>query len=240
MALLGEDLAWPWGQNTQGQIGNRSTSPSVASPVQVQFLRRMIGLSASTHVLTVDSNGFVWGWGYNGYGQLGAGSAITYQIAPLQIAGISNVTAVAAGAFFSLALRADGTVWAWGLNDSGQLGDGTTTLRTSPVQVPGLTDVMAISAGNNQSAALRSDGTVWTWGLNSTRQLGIGTQGGFQGLVPVQVPGLSGGTAVGAGVEHAVAVLSDGTALAWGGNLWDQIGDGVSGSRLSAGLVPMP
>ncbi|WP_395836206.1 RCC1 domain-containing protein [Cystobacter fuscus] len=82
---------------------------------------------------------------------------------------------VIAGATHSLALRSDGTVWAWGNNDNGQLGDGTTTHRLSPVQVPGLTGVVALAAGNSYSMAMLSDGTVRTWGNNNHGQLGNGT-----------------------------------------------------------------
>ncbi|WNG19042.1 hypothetical protein F0U63_33420 [Cystobacter fuscus] len=86
-----------------------------------------------------------------------------------------KVVSVIAGATHSLALRSDGTVWAWGNNDNGQLGDGTTTHRLSPVQVPGLTGVVALAAGNSYSMAMLSDGTVRTWGNNNHGQLGNGT-----------------------------------------------------------------
>jgi alpha-tubulin suppressor-like RCC1 family protein len=85
------------------------------------------------------------------------------------------VRSVSAGLQFSVALKNDGTVWAWGLNDVGQLGDGTTTNRTRPVQVKGLGDVTAIAAGTGHSLALKRDGTLWAWGGNSLGQLGDGT-----------------------------------------------------------------
>ncbi len=82
--------------------------------------------------------------------------------------------AVSAGGLYSLALRGDGTVWAWGANNSGELGDGITTQRLTPVQVPGLTGVTALAAGRDYMLALRGDGTVWGWGANGDGQLGDG------------------------------------------------------------------
>lgn len=92
---------------------------------------------------------------------------------------------VAAGGVHSLALKDDGTVWAWGFNDTGQLGDGTTTDRNTPVQVSALSDIAAIAAGYDHSLALKSDGTVWAWGYNYDGQLGDGTT--YNRNIPVQV-----------------------------------------------------
>ena len=110
----------------------------------------------------------------------------------------------------SLALRNDGTVWAWGRNVSGQLGDGTTTQRNTPVQVSGLSSVQAIAAGSEYSLALKNDGTVWAWGFNGTGQLGDGTT--TQRNTPVQVSGLSGVQAIAAGLQHGLAAGGDNTA----------------------------
>ncbi|MBY9081309.1 RCC1 domain-containing protein, partial [Paenibacillus sp. CGMCC 1.18879] len=91
------------------------------------------------------------------------------------ISTLSGVTAIAAGSSHSLALKSDGSVWAWGYNGGGQLGDNSTTQRSVPVQVTGLTEVTAIAGGNNHSLALKSDGSVWAWGYNGGGQLGDGT-----------------------------------------------------------------
>src|SRR5207237_805117 len=95
--------------------------------------------------------------------------------AAAQIATLSSVIASAAGSVHSLALKNDGTVWSWGGNTNGQVGDGTTNQRTSPVQVTTLSSVIAIAAGADHSLALKSDGTIWTWGKNSSGQIGDGT-----------------------------------------------------------------
>ncbi|HEY0096920.1 MAG TPA: hypothetical protein VGB96_21510, partial [Archangium sp.] len=123
---------------------------------------------------------------------------------------------VATGYFHSLKLNLDGTVWAWGYNASGQLGNGTTTQSTTPVRVLGLGNVQSIAAGDHHSLALKKDGTVWTWGNNSHGQLGDGTT--TNRTTPVQVAGLSGVMNVTAGWFSSLALKQDGTVWAWGDN----------------------
>ena len=138
--------------------------------------------------------------------------------------------AVAAGGSHSVLLMRDGTVWSWGANADGQLGNGTTEASMTPVRVEGLTGVKSVAAGDHHTVALKSDGTVWTWGKNHRGQLGNGSTVANSPL-PVQagVEGdyLTGVTAIAAGVEHTVALKSDGTVWAWGNNLYGQLGDGT-------------
>ena len=133
--------------------------------------------------------------------------------------------AIASGINYSLFLKSDGTVWATGLNSSGQLGDGTTTNRSSAVPV--MSGVSAISAGGSHSLFLKSDGTVWVTGLNSSGQLGDGSSTSRN--TPVQV--MSGVSAFSAGVNHSLFLKSDGTVWASGSNSYGQLGDGSSTSR---------
>ncbi len=134
--------------------------------------------------------------------------------------------AIAAGGNHSLALKSNGTVWAWGYNGYGQLGDGTTTRRLEPVQITGLTGVIAIAAGGNHSLALRGNGTVWAWGLNTNGQLGNGTT--TSSSTPVQVSNLSGIAAIAAGGNHSLALTTGGGVKAWGYNASGQLGNGTT------------
>jgi alpha-tubulin suppressor-like RCC1 family protein len=144
------------------------------------------------------------------------------------ITGPWTTGAIAAGAGHSLAIRPDGTLWAWGANNFGQLGDGTTTPRAVPV-IDSLTAVRAVAAGGSHSLALRDGGSVWAWGSNANGQLGDGTTTQRNG--PVQVTGLSGIVAVSAGGAHSLALKSDGTVFAWGLNSNGQLGDGSTTPR---------
>jgi len=156
-------------------------------PVPVTGLRNVRGVSAGYwHSLALLNDGSVWAWGDNGYGQAGVPRYSSFLLFPERIPELSGVTAVSAGHRHSLALKADGTVWAWGYNDLGQIGDGTTTNRPSPVQVGGLTGVVAVSAGTYHSLALKSDGTVVAWGDHSSGQLGTGTV--LYSTLPTAVP----------------------------------------------------
>jgi alpha-tubulin suppressor-like RCC1 family protein/pimeloyl-ACP methyl ester carboxylesterase len=136
---------------------------------------------------------------------------------------------VAAGPYHTVALKSDGTIWAWGRN-GGQLGDGTTTTRLAPVQASNLTGVVSVAAGDSHTVAVKSDGSVWAWGSNFSGQLGDGTT--TTRLAPVQVSNLTGVVSVAAGGTHTVAVKSDGSVWAWGNNNVGQLGDGSQTTRL--------
>jgi len=128
------------------------------------------------------------------------------------------------------------SVWAWGWNGAGQLGDGTTSDRPRPVKVPNLSDVVGVSAGGYHTLALKGDGTVWAWGWNGVGQLGDGTT--VNRPAPVRVPGLSGVVAISAGTFHSLALLGDGTVRAWGWNYFGQLGDDTTVDRSSPVAVP--
>jgi hypothetical protein len=151
------------------------------------------------------SDGSVWSWGYNATGQLGNGTTTDSDV-PVPVSGLSGVTAVAGGAFHSLAIVNNGTVWGWGRNNDGQLGNGTTTDSHVPVQVSGLSGEISVAAGALHSLALGSDGAISTWGSNAYGQLGNGTT--TDSDVPVTVSGVSGVTAVAAGTYHSIALVA--------------------------------
>ncbi|MHB1418241.1 MAG: RCC1 domain-containing protein [Bacillota bacterium] len=143
-------------------------------------------------------------------------------------------------AFHTLALKSDGTVWAWGANNSGQLGNGTTTNSSVPVQVNNLANIIAVAAGGAHSLALKADGTVWAWGNNYYGQIGDGTFANRN--TPVQVKKvdgtyLTGIIAIAAGNVHSLVLKSDGSVWAWGHNGYYQLGDGTQISSIVAKQV---
>jgi alpha-tubulin suppressor-like RCC1 family protein len=140
------------------------------------------------------------------------------------------VEQAAAGSSHGLALRSDGTVWAWGLNGAGELGDGTTTSRSTPVQVTGLSGVTQVAACGAFSLALRSDGTVWAWGDNRAGELGRGMTSNHE-VTPARVARLAGVIKISAGSDFSLALCSDGTVSAWGDNRRGQLGNSTAAGR---------
>ncbi|WP_147446540.1 Ig-like domain-containing protein [Corallococcus sp. CA047B] len=135
-----------------------------------------------------------------------------------------------AGSYYStMALKQDGTVWTWGRNNFGNLGDGTTVNRDTPVQVQGLTGVTAIAPGDTHMLALKQDGSVWAWGDNGAYELGDGTTVPRPTAGPV--PGLTDVVAIASGGYHSLALKQDGTVWAWGWNIDGSLGDGSKAAR---------
>jgi alpha-tubulin suppressor-like RCC1 family protein len=224
LAVLADGTVTSWGLNHVGQLGDSYYGDQL-KPTGVNVLGAVERVSAGLlHNLARKRDGTAWAWGWNHYGQLGTGSPAEDSAVPVQVSGLSQVKGVAAGGLHSLALRNDGRVWAWGVDNVGQLGVGPGGDSRVPVPVPGLTGVVEVSAGAFHNLALRSDGTVWTWGWNYFGQLGVGSTADSQ--VPVQVPGLSGVVAVAAGYHHSLALRADGTVWAWGLGHVGQLGNG--------------
>ncbi|OQA05721.1 MAG: Regulator of chromosome condensation (RCC1) repeat protein [bacterium ADurb.Bin374] len=263
LAVQNDGSLWAWGFNQYGQVGTGTTTPSYKYPVRVSSLTSIISVAAgSWHSLALRSDGTLWAWGSNYYGQIGLGYSGTTPVTyPTQVlaSGPSNFIAIAAGGGYyssyntghSLALRNDGTVWAWGCNLWGQLGDNSTGNKYQPVQVmqyPGtasLTDVIAIAAGDGHSLALKSDGTVWAWGYGNYGQLG--DNGATQRTTAVQVKD-SASTylqdvvkiAAGGGTYYSsayypngfsLALKRDGTVWSWGFGGSGQIGNNLNGNQ---------
>ncbi len=221
LALRDDGTVWAWGDNDYGQLGD-GTQTQRGTPVQLAGLPKVTAVAARTdHSLALATDGTVWAWGDNEYSQLGAPENIAFSVKPRQVPGLAAVKAVEAGRYHSLALKEDGTVWAWGRNTRGQLGTPGTGSAT-PIKVAGLTDVTAVAAGYDHNLAVKSDGTVWAWGSGDFAQLGTGRYDDSDR--PVQVPGLSNMVAVAAGQYHSLALQKDGTVWAWGYNRYNVLG----------------
>ncbi|MCA1831692.1 MAG: RCC1 domain-containing protein [Actinomycetota bacterium] len=252
IALAGDRTVWAWGSNQAGQLGNgTSDTGSNNVPTRVSGLAHVDAISAGGFHNIALQKGVVWTWGADDLGQLGhpgnafCGGETCGTIAAPAI-GLAGVTAVAAGAFHSLALL-EGTVLAWGYNAQGQLGNGTTTNSAIPVPVSGLSSVTAISAKLGGSSALKSDGTVWLWGnygnvpaqaqgltniIAIDGNLALRSDGtvwyGFTAAAPYQVAGLSGVQAIAFGGYANLALLPGGVVKAWGGNWYGGFGNGTT------------
>lgn len=228
---------YAFGFNANGQLGDSSTS-SKSSPVQIGSLTTWKQADASksgNYSLAVRNDGTLWGWGENGSYQLGTGNTTDRQ-SPVQIGTADNWLQVTAGGFegsaLSLGIRQDGSMWAWGLNTGGRLGDGTTIHRFTPWQIGGFTVGWSqLSAGGNHALAVKTDNTLWSWGSSDQYgQLGSTRSGPIS---PVQVGSLTDWVQVSAGSLHSTAVKTDGTLWTWGSNEFGQLGDGTRTHRSS-------
>src|SRR5258708_6340153 len=177
LALKPDGTLWAWGANSNGQLGD-GTLGYTSTPVQIGSGYAAIAAGAG-YSLALKTDGTLWAWGINDHGQLGDGTWVDKNT-PVQIG--SGYATIAAGGGFrqngnssghSLGVKTDGTLWAWGANDVGQLGDGTLVDKSTPAQIG--YDYTAIAAGGGYSLALKTDGTLWGWGINDFGQLGDGT-----------------------------------------------------------------
>jgi alpha-tubulin suppressor-like RCC1 family protein len=223
LALKSDGTVWAWGANYTGQLGD-GTFQQRLTPVQVVGLTNVVAIevqSGASYALRAD--GTVWAWGPNFSGELGDGSQDFSRPTAGPVLGLTKVVAVAAGSSHALALRQDGTVWAWGSNSFGQLGDGTKSDAGLAQQVQGLHGVVAVAAGQQHSIVLKQDGSLWTWGTNTNGVMGTGSD---RRDSPVRVVGLSDVQSVASNYFHMLAVRGDGTVWGWGSE------QGLGGSYL--------
>ena len=229
-------------------------------PTQIGAAMNWISVSAGgSHTVAIRADGTLWAWGRNTFGQLGIGQATSagtshYALAPVQIGttvgGAANCcspwcgislfssigtamrwSSVSAGGSHNLAVATDGTLWAWGDNRHGQLGDGSRTNRHIPAQIGADADWAYVSAGNVHSAAIKKDGTLWTWGVNNWGQLGDGTTDNRQFLAKAGTD--ADWASVSVGGWHTAAIKTDGSLWVWGYNGDGQLGDGTAVNRHS-------
>jgi len=229
--LLATGKVEVWGSNAFSEAAPFTANP-VLSPHLIDGLTGITQIAVGGgHILALDSAGTVWAWGNNTYGQLGNGTTSSLPNAnpsPVPVPGINGIVQVAAGGNFSFAIGGNGTIYAWGLNSSGQLGDGTTVSHDSPEAVPALAGVSRLIAGDQTSYAIRPDGKLLSWGSSSGGLLGRGASQGFS-ATPALVPGLTGVTQVASSAVATLAVADPGAAMwSWGPNTGGESGDGTT------------
>jgi alpha-tubulin suppressor-like RCC1 family protein len=224
---------WSWGGNSYGQLGDNSRTHR-SSPVQTVSGGTNWKLVAcgSYHTTAIKTDGTLWTWGQSIYGQLGDNST-NNRSSPVQtVSAGTNWKQVAGGFNHTTAIKTDGTLWTWGGNGYGQLGDNSTTSRSSPVQtVSAGTNWKQVACGQH-TAAIKTDGTLWLWGRNEYGALGDNTTTNRSS--PVQT--VSGGTnwkQVAGGIYHTAAIKTDGTLWTWGYNTDGQLGDNTTTDRSS-------
>lgn len=237
---------WSWGDDVLGSLGAGTNAVSRSSPTSIIGISDWIQVASGyNHALGVRANGTAWGWGRNDqFGVVGNNSGLVNRSSPVSIVGgFTDWIGVYGGTHFSAGIRANGTAWAWGRNNQGQLGNndsGTGTTQSSPVSVVGdFTDWIQISAGGYHVTGLRANGQAWCWGQGAKGQLG--NNSASNRFSPVSVAGgITDWIQVSGGKEHSAGVRASGTLWCWGTNYKGQIA--VSGgayfSRSSPVSVP--
>jgi alpha-tubulin suppressor-like RCC1 family protein len=236
-----------WGYNdSYGTLGNGTATPST-TPVDVTLpagVRVASAAFGTAHGLALTDDGTIYAWGYNKDGEVGDGTTTAGRPIPVRVNLPTGARAVqiAAGGYFSMALTATGAVYAWGWNDFGQLGNGTTTLARKPVAVklPAGVRMVSIEAGADFALAQSSTGVLYAWGHNDVGQLGNYSVTSRSTPVIVSAPAGVRFVAMSAGHDHSLAVTSTGALYGWGSNATRQVG--LSGYSRVTGpkLIPLP
>ena len=209
LATKTDGTLWSWGLNNNGQLGqNIAYSVNKSSPVQVGALTTWLNISSGLYTcLATKTDGTLWAWGYNNNGQLGQNIAYTVnRSSPVQVGALTTWSNISSGRYSCLATKTDGTLWSWGRNTNGQLGDNTIANRSSPVQVGALTTWLNINVGFYSCLATKTDGTLWSWGNNLYGQLGDNTI--INKSSPVQVGALTTWSNISVGICSSLATSS--------------------------------
>ena len=237
-ALKQDRTVWTWGLPF-GAADCEGCGDTL--PQRVVGLSDVVAIASSTgHSLALKADGTVWSWGLNDLGQLGGQPLYVnsfYAFPPTQIPGLANIKAIATGPTSSFALASDGSVWAWGDNLFGQLGDGTTTMHSEPRRLTTINGVRSLSTNGECSYAIKQDGSIWSWGRNAFGMLGTGSSDLFS-AVPVNVTALTNIQMIVIGDLHVLALKNDGSVLAFGNGGSGQLGNGTNNSSTVPIQVP--
>lgn len=224
---------WCWGQNGNGQLGDGSQLDQ-ATPRAVAIPQASVASVAAGghHTCALKTNGALWCWGHNGSGELGDGTVVDRPLPTPVTALGADVAEVAAGWSHTCARKTDGTLWCWGSNADGRLGDGTTQNRVTPTQVSALgTSVAQVAAGVAHTCARQSDNSLWCWGYNGVGAIGdLTTQ---SRSLPTLVSSLGSDVVEVATGAHTCARSSDNRLWCWGWNQYGQLGDGSNFNRVT-------
>ena len=225
-AVLTSGILQCWGANNFGQLGDGTTTNQL-TPQVVPNLDSVVKAAITRHTCALQANGSLSCWGYNWYGQVGDGSRKNNKLSPVEIVAATDpqtAVDVCTGYEHTCAVLDDGTVKCWGRNNTGQIGDGSTSDRHDPTPVTGLTGARYVGCGYRHTCALLDDQTVWCWGHNAYGQLGKGSATSFE-TTPFQVAGITGVRQIAIGRDYGCAGLDNGSLWCWGRNDEYQLGD---------------
>ncbi|WP_432669934.1 T9SS type A sorting domain-containing protein [Flavobacterium sp. SM2513] len=229
LGIKPDGTLWSWGYNNWGQLGNGTNFISPV-PEQVGTATNWTTVhSGGAHCFGIKDDGTLWAWGSNEKGKLGIGTfTLEMSANPVQV-GTSTWKMVSTGINFTIGIRANGTLWGWGENQDGTVGDGSTIDRSAPVLINASTNWKMTSSSSFRTLAVKEDGTLWGWGSNDGNRLGfsVGTPASYMNVVavPTQIGTANDWKSVASGFAHTIALKNDNTLWTWGTGNEGQLGN---------------
>ncbi len=232
--IMADDTLWCWGGNFSGELGTGGGGTAVPAAVSGGGTWKEVAAGGNAHSCAIKSNDSLWCWGRNNWGQLGDNSS-TPRVTPVPIAVGETWKQIDTGdsssSTHTCGIKLNDTLWCWGGNASGEVGDGSTTQRLIPAAISGGGAWKQVSAGDSSSCGIKNDGTLWCWGNNASGQGGDGTTTSPRNT-PTPISGGGSWKYVSAGANYACGIKSDDTLWCWGSNGVGQLGDGTTIQRL--------
>ena len=239
-AIKTNGTLWAWGDNTDGQFGDGTTTEKLI-PTQIGIETNWMSISIGDNtVLALKTNGTLWAWGSNSSGQLGNGNFWGAYYTPAQIGTDTNWQKIFSTWASSYAIKTNGTLWSWGSNQSGILGNGNTTNLNIPAQMGADNNWAHVDGHYTHITAIKTTGTLWSWGTNDYGQLGNGTTTTTPTYTPTQLGTSTNWQTTSGDIWSNQALKTDGTRWAWGYNSSGQIGDGSSSNKNSPVTASCP
>lgn len=239
LGVKSDGSLWSWGNASNGELGSATVYGYREVPGRIGTASDWQSVAAGDyHCLAIKTDGSLWAWGSNSDQQLGDGATNgNPRSTPFKVGTFSDWKSVSAGAAHSMGIRADGSLWTWGANSSGQLGDGTNVKKGVPTRIGSGTDWAAVISGGTHSLALKTDGSLWTWGGNGSGQLGLGDTTNRN--APVRVGTGNDWSAIDAGPLNSAGVR-DGAVWLWGANSNFQLGETTPAYRTAPAVATYP
>ncbi|MBT9177227.1 MAG: putative serine protease HtrA [Firmicutes bacterium] len=229
VGLRADGSLWAWGRNTSGQLGQGNTLQQL-NPSRIGTDSDWVSVSAGDwHVAGIRRDGSLWTWGWGGNGVLGLGDDLQQRNAPARVGLANDWQLVSAGRFHTMAIRRDGTLWAWGWNGDGELGLGDFQSRRTPTRVGAQSNWVAVATGGRHTLALQANRTLWGWGNNQNGQISF--DGGSSINSPQQLSIATTWLSISAGDHHSFATTDQGVLWAWGHNGNGRLGLGTTSDR---------
>ena len=230
MGVKTDGTLWAWGNNIVVQLGLGNSSFRLYTPEQVGTNTNWEYVSCGADfTISLNSNNTLWASGINNHGQLGDISTSVSRSSPETVNSSRIWRDIASGNNYSIGIKSNGTIWSWGYNNYGQLGNGSYTSYSYPIQIGNDTDWALLSCGSDHTSAIKTDGTLWAWGYNNYGQLGNSENTDHN--YPLQIETGTNWATVSCGGNHTIAIKADRTLWAWGYNINGQLGDGTNINR---------